>query len=89
MGEASARRRMEAAEGVEAVKRIAWLCTGGIITSFWRVQVLRETPTRFWVRVTAKSNLPKRGWVPAGTELYVPKHAVTFERPAVKHSLEG
>jgi len=68
--------------------RIGWVCTESWAgTSFWRVVVLRETPTRFWVRLTARSKLPTRGWVDAGTELYVPKHAVTFNRPPAKHVL--
>lgn len=68
--------------------RIGWICTAGWAgTGFWRAQVLRETKARYWVRVTAKSCLPRRGWVPAGTELYVPKDAVTFTRPPVKFAL--
>lgn len=69
-------------------ERIGWVCTESWAgTSFWRVQVLRETSKRLWVRVTAKSKLPTRGWVPAGTELYVPKDAVTFKPPPTRHVL--
>lgn len=65
--------------------RIGYVCTVSWAgTSFWRVQVLAETKKRFRVRTLSKAKLPRKGWVTAGTEVLVPKDAVTFNKPALK-----
>ena len=65
--------------------RIGYVCTESWVgTAFWRVLVLSQTPKRYRVRTLSKASLPRRGWVAVGTEVMVPKDAVTFEKPPVK-----
>ena len=66
-------------------ERRAWLLTKAFLGSAcWRVLVLRETPKRYRVRLLKRTALP-RGWRDAGTEVWVPKHAVTLETLGVRH----
>lgn len=61
---------------------IAWLATNSWAGVFWyRCIVLHASPKRTRVRMTARSNLPRRGWVAAGTEVTVPSDAITLKRP--------
>lgn len=65
-------------------QRIGYVCTESWAgTAFWRVRVVHETPKRYKVRTLSKAMLP-RGWVERGTELFVPKYAVTFQQPPVR-----